>query len=333
MVDGAAYSVGGLVGKGEPVPSSLALVPGETWDTLDHTAVNDAGAVVLTGRTSESHFLLAEGPLASGPSRLVLLRDGAALGGGWTSHGSLRGARLNNRGDVVAVWDVKDPAGGTRRVLVFNRHVILVVGDRLALDLDGDGVLEQGTLTAVWLGSELNPIAVDGQRNVYVRLQIDVLGTVDNSDDPLVAARVAIPDVLADVASISLSTGGVAELTLFGPTIFAGAAYSDDFPESYLLLGSLSGTEPGVLVDGLVLPLNFDAYTSFTLTSPNSAPLLGGVGQLDPDWGTGTATLRIAALPDPSLAGTIVSHAFVALDPVTGAVVFASDAADIELTP
>lgn len=49
----------------------------------------------------------------------------------------------------------------------------------------------------------------------------------------------------------------------------------------YLLLGSLSGTTPGLPFAGGTLPLNSDALLTYTLTSPGAPFLPGSVGVLD----------------------------------------------------
>ena len=44
-----------------------------------------------------------------------------------------------------------------------------------------------------------------------------------------------------------------------------------------------SGTSPGIPVDNVIIPLNFDVYTQFTLAQPTSPPYANGFGQLDAD--------------------------------------------------
>jgi hypothetical protein len=81
----------------------------------------------------------------------------------------------------------------------------------------------------------------------------------------------------------------------------------------YLLLGTSSGAEPGIGIDSLLLPLNVDAYTTFSLQSPNSPPFTKSLGVLDE---RGQARAKIAfpsgltGLP----AGLVLEHAFVVLD-------------------
>lgn len=80
----------------------------------------------------------------------------------------------------------------------------------------------------------------------------------------------------------------------------------------YWTFGSVSGTSPGVPIDGLVLPLNVDAYLLSTLTAPNSPPLSPSQGFLSP----GQNPVSFAVGPNilnPLIGGTI-DHAFVAID-------------------
>lgn len=125
-------------------------------------------------------------------------------------------------------------------------------------------------------------------------------------------------------AQLSLSSGGVQALTLAAPAPQAGVPY--------LLLGTLSGTAPGVPVDGLVLPLNLDAYMLVTLNSPNQPPLAGSFGTLDAQ-AAATASFSVPGGSNPAWAGAVFDHAFVAFDPVTLNVAYVSNAVSATLAP
>lgn len=104
--------------------------------------------------------------------------------------------------------------------------------------------------------------------------------------------------------------------------------------DPYLLLGSLNGTAPGIPVDGVVLPLNFDlGYLAFTLANPNTAPLANSLGMLDAT-GQGSATFSLPPASDASLAGLALHHAYLVFD-LAGApsVAFASNAEPLTLAP
>ena len=62
----------------------------------------------------------------------------------------------------------------------------------------------------------------------------------------------------------------------------------------YVVLGTVSGTKPGVRIGSVHVPLNLDGYTSFTLAFPNSPILPGSVGVLD---AKGQAKARFQAFP------------------------------------
>jgi len=105
--------------------------------------------------------------------------------------------------------------------------------------------------------------------------------------------------------SLSVSAGGVQTLTLVAGAANAGLPY--------LLLGSLTGSSPGLPLDGDVLPLNIDAYTLFTLQTPNTAPLAGSAGVLDGAGGA-TATFTLPAGFGANLVGLTATHAGVVLE-------------------
>jgi hypothetical protein len=120
------------------------------------------------------------------------------------------------------------------------------------------------------------------------------------------------PTLVGSTDQISLGTGGSQTLTMDLDDSQAG--------KSYLLLGSVSGTTPGIDFVGSNVPLNLDAYLMFTLLNPNTPPLVGGGGALDSKGGA-VATFSLPQLSDPSLAGVTVNHAGFSLDLVGGAFV------------
>jgi hypothetical protein len=130
------------------------------------------------------------------------------------------------------------------------------------------------------------------------------------------------PALSANVYELSLSAGGVQDLFLAAPT---GA-------DVYLLLGSVTGTSPGITAGGFTLPLNEDAYLHRTLASPNLPPLSGSFGTLSGS-GTANAAFTMPLGLAPGLVGLTVHHAFVTVDVVSGGISFVSNAAPLDLTP
>jgi hypothetical protein len=128
-----------------------------------------------------------------------------------------------------------------------------------------------------------------------------------------------------DVAEIPLSSGGAQAFSIDAGHLHAG--------EVYLLLGSTSGTLPGIpLGGGLELPLHVDAYFQSTLAYPNTPPLSGSLGVLSAN-GVASATFQLPAGSDPQLAGLTVHHAFVAIELAGPSITFASNAASVVLVP
>ena len=126
-----------------------------------------------------------------------------------------------------------------------------------------------------------------------------------------------------DTATLSLASGGTASYGLN-----AGAEQGSAI---YLMLGSASGTAPGLDVDGVNVPLNPDAYFSFSLLGAASSSLyVGFLGTLSPD-GFANASFVLPPGANPALAGTDVHHAYVALESLQ--VAFASNAVAFELVP
>ena len=110
----------------------------------------------------------------------------------------------------------------------------------------------------------------------------------------------------ADTLAVSASAGGTQNLT-FAP----GPGHAG---ELYLIAGSLSGWLPGLpLAGGLTLPLNFDAYTSLTITLANSPFLVNTSGTLGL---SGVISAQVVLPPGVlvGLQGLTLHHAAVAAD-------------------
>ena len=71
----------------------------------------------------------------------------------------------------------------------------------------------------------------------------------------------------------------------------------------------MTGTNPGVAIGGITIPVTFDAYTDFTVAAPNSALLSMSRGPLDPQGG-GKATFNLPKGLSTSLVGLKIYHAF-----------------------
>jgi hypothetical protein len=120
----------------------------------------------------------------------------------------------------------------------------------------------------------------------------------------------------ADTASLAAAAGGTATFSLDG-----GAGLAGDL---YLVLGSLAGSEPGIDVAAVHVPLQQDAYFGFTLANANGPILVNTFAPLD---GAGKGSAQFV-LPSgiPNLVGLTAHHAWVGLDPATAQLSFASEA-------
>jgi hypothetical protein len=108
----------------------------------------------------------------------------------------------------------------------------------------------------------------------------------------------------------------------------AGPAYAGLL---YQVLGSLSGTAPGIsLTGGLHLPLNPDAYFSYTL-NPSGRPLVNSIGVLDAN-GRARASLELGRVP-LALIGQTFHHAFVVNAAGQPQALFVSNAQPLRLGP
>lgn len=123
-----------------------------------------------------------------------------------------------------------------------------------------------------------------------------------------------------DVHALSLKKAGVQKLSLAAGTAHANRLFH--------VFGSVTGTSPGVTVNGLHIPLNVDMYTSITLAYANSMMFGSFRGKLDGS-GTADASFQVPA-GLPSLSDMTLFHSFVVYD-ASGAFHMASNPATLRL--
>lgn len=130
-------------------------------------------------------------------------------------------------------------------------------------------------------------------------------GTETDFDGNGILDSCTVPPLYADVFALDAVAGGTQSFALAAGLAHAG--------EAYILLGSLSGTTPGIQLGAGVLPLNFDAYLNWTLVSAASTPLSQSIGFLDAAGAAG-ASLVLPPGFAAALIGLQADHAFVTLD-------------------
>jgi hypothetical protein len=131
------------------------------------------------------------------------------------------------------------------------------------------------------------------------------------------------PPLTAMPPALSTAAGGIQTLELDAPLAEAG--------RTFLVLGSLAGTVPGLALGPWTLPLNPDAYFLSVLNEPDQPPASGFLGILD-ELGDGEASVLVPPGLAAGLAGSTAHHAFAVLDFAQGAVTFVSNPAHLALT-
>ena len=184
-------------------------------------------------------------------------------------------------------------------VWVYDKHSELAV---YAYPVDGD---------ATAIVRDGNNFLIGGSNGLIHRV-VQVVGTVVETyvaPEPVAALWLEQPLGLLQVDQTYVSTvaGGQISFELSVPPDVAGAAY--------LLLGSMSGTEPGIGTPTVHLDLNPDIYFNQLLGTAGAGLINGAVGVFDAS-GQATATLTIPPLAAISLSGMELHHAFAVLDPL-----------------
>lgn len=126
-------------------------------------------------------------------------------------------------------------------------------------------------------------------------------------------------------STISRATAGTQSLN-----IDFGVAQAN---RGYVILGSLSGTQPGFYLDGQLVPLAIDPYFIYTLEAIGQPPLQNGVGFLDAQGRAQASFVVPPALP-PSVIGLVIHHAVIVYEPSGAAPLIraTSNAARLEIT-
>ena len=300
VLDGVGLDVGGAqVEEATVIPASIGGVGGEAWDNFDFFGILDDGTYLITGDTdgdaATDEFVFYDGAM--------LYREGDTLGDGNVLAGSLEGAYLAPTGDLGLIWDIEDGLGGDVEAVIFNGRVVAAEGDEI--DLDGDGSVDAGAVISQFTG--ISTLTVGTDQRLYATADIDTLGTSSTTDDTEVFLEIDVPSLLdrTSGAPISVVSGGTQTMTLFVP--------QDVEADIFWVLGSVSGTVPGLPAGAFVLPLNLDAYLLFTLNNPNSGLLSGSFGAPGP-FGVSDCTFNVPAGANAGLIGTTVNHAYITLD-------------------
>ena len=130
------------------------------------------------------------------------------------------------------------------------------------------------------------------------------------------------PTLQTDTCQIEESSGGDADLLLL-----AGTGNAD---RDYFILGSVTGTKPGIPLPGgrAILPLNWDIFMNVVITFMNTPIFSNFRGTLD---ASGSAAARLDTLGPlpPGTAGTVIHVAYA----LNGPWDFTSNPVALEVVP
>jgi hypothetical protein len=249
------------------------------------------------------HLLINTGTDANPEfANYVFLKDGGSnLNAGGTASPTVVDWNLDGKKDLIIGVDMGDlhffQNQGTDASPVFNGSVLLAAG---------------GSTIDVGFFSRPSPIDWDEDG------VLDLL--VGNSEGYVTLFQGLGPLSLSD-NMIKESIGGVITMNLD-----AGVANAN---RNYIMVGSISGTSPGIPLPGgtTVLPVNWDIFTSIVLDNLNTLLFNNFLGVLSAT-GTATAQLNVPG-PVPGAAGLTMSFAYA----LSGPWDFASNGANVEIVP
>jgi hypothetical protein len=212
---------------------------------------------------------------------------------------------------VVVDWDgdgKKDILAGEKEGNVF---FIRNIGTNSAPEFNGFTLLEAGG-ALIDVDYNSRPFVVDWDNDGTMDLFSGSFDTV---------AQTGLGPLSTDDNQISVATGGTLNFSLDAGTGNAN--------RNYLVLGSISGTEPGYTLPGgqAVLPLNFDVYTDVIFVLLNTVLFDKFMGKLD---GAGQAAAQLNAPVIPPIGiGAILYHAYCLNSPFD----YVSNPIQVELIP
>lgn len=128
----------------------------------------------------------------------------------------------------------------------------------------------------------------------------------------------------ASSSSLPAATGGRIEFDVVAGTEFAG--------DSYLLLGSSSGSSPGFDLQGFHVPLNFDVYLRYMLRVPPSTYHGNHYGRLDA-LGRVSSSLMLPASVTSGFAGATFDHGFILFHSLQQRMTGATNGESMQIVP
>ena len=213
-----------------------------------------------------------------------------------------------------------------------------VGGDKFGLHLDADGqtLVVSATLTAdahvfslqggFWIHDAVPDISPLSNNNDVVSISDRVVLMPKDLGPTKIGVVIDLKDGLYGCPkTVSVAPGGNQQFEVIVDPIHAG--------ELYLLLGTMSGVSPGFTLPPFGVPLNLDAYFSFTLANVNNPPPLENTfAPVNPD-GTGHPLFALPPALTPGLAGLTAHHAFALLDPATFQLQLVSNPVQLSFDP
>ena len=166
-IDEVGLLLGGtLVREGETIPVSIGGI-GDSWDNFDALGITESGEYMFTGDTdgnSQTDEILVR-------NGTIWAREGDILGGEMLS-GSIRGASMNEVGDIAFVWGIDAGPGVPDDALFFEDEILLREGD--AVDWDGDGVIDPAVTIDGFTGT--NSVTLSNNGLIYFTADVNVAG-------------------------------------------------------------------------------------------------------------------------------------------------------------
>jgi len=260
VISGDVAMAGGMpMSEGGMIPAEIGGLPGESWDNWDYLGVTEDGQWMVTGDTdgdtATDEFVVVNGE--------IVLREGDMIDGMMITSTVERGF-MGDSGDWAVCWDVETDQG-SKEVLILNGEIVAMEG--MAIDLDGDGVADDGTAINDFSGTASLTVAdrgAGGSLNILFTADCEIPGALREPSETVIVADEADgydDDVREEMGSrVELECGLV--LTIEGSVAIEDPQVPGDTPQTRL---ALAQNAPN--------PFNPQTEIAFSLAGPEPVKL------------------------------------------------------------
>lgn len=324
--DMMGYRVAGLGDFNGDGPPDVAM----SLPFADDMAANAGAIAILYGapNLASTGFAFVNNFTGSVGARIRNTTADGSFGQALAGPGDLDGDGFT---EIVTSDRSADPAGVLNAGRVFVVLGDTTIGNNGIFDINSivqgsNGVTFGGVMPndaiGISLGGALD-VNNDGNTDLLIGSHAAKSLPAGHTGEVYVIKSLVPAPLTVDVHEMQATAGGVQKLA-----VNAGATHAGRY---YYMLGSISGTTPGISLGGVPMALIPDSYFQFMLNYPNLI-VANSLGILDPA-GKGEGTLFVPAGVPAPFSNITLYHAYFVYDVPSGSVKMASNTVSLRIKP